>query len=70
MPVPAVRLRLPPDRRRMAKSTSRLIEMIGISDAKQYARNKPFTPIFPTDDQALQDAVLLVWTRLQEVLTS
>jgi hypothetical protein len=64
-----VRLQLPPERKRMAKSMLRLMDIIARSDAKAYARGKPFAPIFPTDNATLQAALTTVYTQLVDVLS-
>lgn len=63
-----VTIKLAPNRRRMAKSMTRLIDIIYISDSKLYNRGKAFLPIFPTTDDALNAAVALVKARCELIL--
>lgn len=63
-------VKLSPSRRRMAQAVIALIDSISISDSKLYNANPPrvFLPIFPTTDDALIAAVLLVKDRCTAVL--
>lgn len=62
-------LRLPPDRRRIATSLKKLLQIAARSDAKQYASGRAFTPIFPTTDAVLQTALTTVMNALNAAIT-
>lgn len=63
------KIKLQPQRRRMAKRALQLIrDQIPRSDAKKYLSGKPFVPIFPTDNAPLQAALLLVILQLSGVV--
>lgn len=61
---------LAPDRRRLAKSIYRAFFIAAASDQKKYASGKPFLPIFPTDNTALQAAIGVVVGHLADVLAT
>lgn len=63
-------IKLNPTRRRMVKSLRRLFVIIANSDAKLYNSPKPraFLPIFPTDDPALQAALVTVNDRIFQLI--
>lgn len=63
------RIRLQPIRRSMAKAALELLrDQIPASDSKKYLSGRQFVPIFPTDDTALQAALLVVVTQLNSVV--
>jgi hypothetical protein len=71
VPAPAganVVIHLGPERRTFAKSMLNLINIIVNSDAKKYAAGKPFLPIFPNDDPAIEAALLVIADRLTAVI--
>jgi len=73
MPAPPaanIIVKLALNRRRMAQSMKRLLDIIAASDQKNYSRNPPrvFLPIFPTDDATLQAALQTVYDRLTIVI--
>jgi hypothetical protein len=68
VPVVNLHVKLGPNRKRMAKSMIRLMDIIAASDQKEYARGKAFVPIFPTTDSPLQGALTTVQAALVTAL--
>jgi hypothetical protein len=69
MPGPVnVLITLSPSRKRAAKSLRKLLINIGESDAKLYAKGKPFLPIFPNTNTELDAAILLIIGQVNAVI--